>query len=352
MRTFTYLVCGTLALCALGRPASASLSYGTLSNFDVVNDTGQPTYGFEIELGGLTTTADVIYTFGGTYERYGNPQVLISAGGVTVRYSATYNAGTWSASTPVAPASFPPTMGHQCWTGGSSSYPNVGCDHFGMALTATPTSTTYHWLVLGSTPGTLAQYGSSVNLPAPVVQVVPAIIPANPPVVNVVAPAPPKEVGQLFGTAVWEKVYTSEQQDAAINLNDLLDGAAALNDSSVETEWMLLQPGLFDQNENNDQMVNGKEAVTRHYEFYAYTGNFDSDHQALCETPSTNALPNPDCGSVLNAALGVYGVGNLIGAQNVGANLAGFGPVAAPEPGSLALLAPAVGWLALRRRRA
>lgn len=36
------------------RVADAQTTYGTLSNFDVVNDTGQPCHGFEIELEGIS----------------------------------------------------------------------------------------------------------------------------------------------------------------------------------------------------------------------------------------------------------------------------------------------------------
>ena len=39
------------------------IMYGTLSNFDVINDTGHPTNGFEIELEGISP-GDVVYTFG------------------------------------------------------------------------------------------------------------------------------------------------------------------------------------------------------------------------------------------------------------------------------------------------
>jgi hypothetical protein len=38
------------ALALVGNSAIASTSYGTLNNFDTVNDTGQECHGFEIEL--------------------------------------------------------------------------------------------------------------------------------------------------------------------------------------------------------------------------------------------------------------------------------------------------------------
>ena len=42
----------------------AASSFGYLGNFDVINDTGQPAYGFEIELEGLHSS-DITDVFGG-----------------------------------------------------------------------------------------------------------------------------------------------------------------------------------------------------------------------------------------------------------------------------------------------
>ena len=43
--------------------AQATIIYGSLSNFDCINDTGSTAHGFEIELDGISP-ADVIATFG------------------------------------------------------------------------------------------------------------------------------------------------------------------------------------------------------------------------------------------------------------------------------------------------
>ena len=96
----------TLALALLAPAASAlaTTTIGTLSNFDTFNDTGDDCHGFEIELDGITS-ADVVYTFGDPYQRYGNPVVEDFAGGVYVRYTSGYDSGTstWATSTPKAP---------------------------------------------------------------------------------------------------------------------------------------------------------------------------------------------------------------------------------------------------------
>ncbi len=43
-------------LFAIATSASAITSFGTLSNFDVLNDTGSDTEGFEIELHGVSSS--------------------------------------------------------------------------------------------------------------------------------------------------------------------------------------------------------------------------------------------------------------------------------------------------------
>lgn len=70
-------------------PASAQITFGALSSFDVFNDTCQDCHGFEIELRDISRS-DVYYTFG-THNRYGDPKVVpftdASGPGVYVRES-------------------------------------------------------------------------------------------------------------------------------------------------------------------------------------------------------------------------------------------------------------------------
>ncbi len=131
-----------LALAALIGPAAASaeVQFGTLSNFDVFNDTGEETHGFEIELDGVSSS-DISYTFGAPYQyRYGTPTMENFAGGVYVRYASPYDAGKkeFLQGTPLAPTPITPTMGHQCWTGGSAGYLTAGCEHFGARAAEDP----------------------------------------------------------------------------------------------------------------------------------------------------------------------------------------------------------------------
>ncbi len=64
------------------RFGGASPVVGTLANFDVVNDTGSPTHGFEIEVEGVDRE-DVSFTFGGPYSRYGDPELIVEPGAIS-----------------------------------------------------------------------------------------------------------------------------------------------------------------------------------------------------------------------------------------------------------------------------
>src|SRR5262252_2456475 len=98
--------------------ASYAMAYGSLNNFDVINDTGNKCYGFEIELDDLHST-DITYTY--DYNHYppvptitednsvpGHPKVF-------VRYAAKKNPdGTWASFTNPQDPAHPlgPTAGH------------------------------------------------------------------------------------------------------------------------------------------------------------------------------------------------------------------------------------------------
>lgn len=142
--------------------------YGSLSNFDVYNDTGSETHGFEIELHGVSGS-DVTYTFGGDYNRYGSPRIDSFDGGIFVRYLSAYDiaSGAFMTATPV-PTRFSPTDGHSCWSGGGAGYAGSGCEHFGLGLNKNATSTTYRWLKGDAATGQISPVGGNVLIAAPV----------------------------------------------------------------------------------------------------------------------------------------------------------------------------------------
>jgi len=340
-----------LFLLVVGYPtsvATAATTYGTLDNFDVINDTGGETHGFEIELEGISAS-DVAYTFGTPYQRYGDPTVVVNAAktGVVIRYAASYSSlGGWSATTPIAVAPFPPTQGHSCWTGGDPNYLSSGCDHFGASLNATPTKTTYRWLVASTAaPGTLTPFGSNVPIPAPVWNVTPPALPGNQPIAAAVIAPPVSADPTKCGEALWAKVYVTELPDG-LQADDLdfmvidhpLANIVPNEPAEIEWEWVLLQacPGIAGEEEfgGGAEVGAGNESVSRRFEFYKYTGQYDPDPEAIREAKCDNPIA-PDqqiptrCGAP--NADGVAGVGDLIGAQNVAINLAPMvGPNHAP----------------------
>lgn len=337
----TYALWGMIAVLAVAAaPARAVTTYGTLSNFDAVNDTGQTCNGFRIELDGISTS-DVTYTFGTPYNRYGTPTVtsIPGGGGVYVEYAATWNGSAWSMYTPAATTAIT-TGGHQFWTGGDPNYPLKGAgvpgDHFGLGLTATPTKTVYQWLAGNASGGTLNVVGTSINLPAPAITSASAQVnPQAPAAVRVVVAAPPAP--SLFGTPIWAKVFFSDGPAEPVPLEDLVVGNPVVNDA-VESEWLLLQKG-YAGHESLDSGLNdlnpGAQSFVQRYEFYKYNpaAGFDTDGQALVDTPTAG---NP------------WEVGSFIGSNIVALNLA---ELPAPEPTSLGVLAVGAVGLLLRRRR-
>ena len=300
--------------------ASTPVQFGSLSNFDVFNDTGKVTHGFEIELDGISAS-NVVYKFGAPYERYGDPQIVPITNGVDVIYASPYDTvhHTFSVGTPLAPNPITPTAGHACWTGGSANYPTAGCEHFGLSLTATPTNIVYDWLIADPVHiGKLVPANGGVPLPAPVLSLTPAPIGAinQKPIVNAVAPAPEPDPGEQLGNAEWVKVYMVQSAKAA-DLGRLLSGDSEVPNSKaqVETDWALIQQGvgggLATELDNSGQLGAANIAVTRRYEFYKYTGPYDpSSHEA---TPINDSAPSKG------------ELGNLIGVQMVALDLAKAG---------------------------
>ncbi len=306
------MIAAALALVSIGTPVRATTMYGSLGNFDIINDTGQTAHGFEIELDGCLPS-NVFSTFGSPYNRYGTPTITTDGTNTFVRYESTYSSGAWAVGT--NSGTYAPTGGHSLFFpqyGGTADYPNVPGDHFGVALNATPTNTIYHWLLDGGN-GTLVKAGTSVMVPAPVFTVVPPANPVNPAGVQAVVQAPPPENGQQLGDAIWAKVFTTVIENPnPVDLNELVLGNAAVPpDTETEIEWQLLQtnparPDLAEKIDKSD-LGAANEAVTRRYEFYKYTGAYDPEnHEALNETYDP-----------------AY-VGDFLGNQNVAANFARF----------------------------
>jgi Putative Ig domain len=321
-----------LALTALLTvPASRSFAtaFGTLSNFDVVNDTSHPCHGFEIELEDVHP-ADVPYTFGGSYIRYGVPEVLDttvdpSHPRVLVRYRH-WNGSQWE-ETPVAPPNVTPG-GHDCYAGGPiGNYQTSGCEHYGVSLSVNPTKTTYRWLVAANPADVNSPFTvepQTVNIPVPVWNVAPAPVAAGGGV-NVRAELEPIEEANpaQYGEPQWMKVFKVES-DLDLQPEDLVRlllgvaGGILPDETEIETEWKLIQskPGNAEGAEEDadvreEPLGAGKHSVIRRYEFYRYTGLRDPENnEALpCVADDT---PVPDDAPVD----GCSDLGEFTGAQN------------------------------------
>lgn len=320
-----------LALLTSCSIASADTAYGTLNNFDVVNDTGQTCYGFLIELDDVRST-DITYTY--DWNHYGTPRLAEDVSDpahpkVFIWHEAKRNPdGTFTAFTnPLDPAHpIGPTSGHDC----TNPSVNYGCEHFGVGLYGAPSLVKYNWLVENPVqPGTL-MVGPAVTISAPTFVYYPPVPPpinvGDPPAAParveavIEPPEPPEPLPGQWGVPVWVKVLKTVQPSGVrLELDELVsdddtdpndvnwDGA---EEAETEVEWMVFQkrpPGdpAEDEFKAGDDLPDGDEMVTRRYEFYVYNGPVNAeDGEALCD--NTNNCPD---------AVGAY-----IGSQMAGFN--------------------------------
>lgn len=338
--------------------------FGFLGNFDVINDTGSTAHGFEIELEGLHSS-DITDTFGGpgrgfpsgrgfdaatAVQRYGSPLIEEYTNGAIVGtrviYRGLFDGANWDFGTPSGTFITP---GDNCWTGGGVGYgAGTPCDHFGVGTTKNASKTTYSWLLETATPGTLTN--GRVNLPAPVLDIIPPADPVAQPVVGAAVVAPANEVDAAqFGDALWVKVFTTELDDV-LELEDLVGDNSKVRGAETEIEWQLLQfdPGNPDSPPSMLEAGYGAPvgpnaaSLLRRYEFYAFSGGYkDEDHEAIlahgdshpnCDIVDPACVFDPDF--AFDPGMSVE-LGHYLGAQNVGANLIAA-PV--PLPGTLPLL--------------
>jgi hypothetical protein len=355
--------------------------FGSLANFDAVNDTEGEKEGFEIQLEGLEPQ-DITRVFGQTgttcYIRYCNGSVTpygepgVTPFGVYVRWNANYDPATQQFTTPLnAPGGGSsgtpsrvlnpnpmPTTGEACWSLGiGTAYPNSGCEHFGVSTLRNPTHTTYRWLTGDPATGVIAPATvtvGGVTVPAPpvaiphpvAVAVVPVggvqdvqvVIQGLPPVADN-APLPHR-----FGRAQWVKVYKTELLRKA-DLDELVGGhpnnvVPNAQNAAAETEWKLLQFDVTNPDKGSSQLRNGgspnggSHSVVRRYEFYQYTGPVVAPGGSSRTTGGTkfstddreaSLCPRAVPGDLTTGCLspGPDEVGDFIGAQMAGQNLDG-----------------------------
>jgi hypothetical protein len=312
----------------------ASTAYGTLNNFDTVNDTGQVCHGFEIEIEDMHSV-DITYTY--DYNHYGQPHISEDLSDpnhpkTIIRYESSKDSnGNYTSYTAIPAGPIPPTQGHQC------TNPNVneGCEHFGVGYYRTAGIVRYNWLV-DDGAGNLVK-GPAVNVATPTWVYNPpvGVQPANVQAKIVAPPEPPEVAVKEFGEAVWAKsIVTQTHNNNPVELKDLVsddpDDPTDKNwtngePDEIEIEFQIMQKEFSKPNEGNDvleggkeNLENGDEVVTRRYEFFKYSGPHDPEsYEALCDK-YPDPTPTEECDPLI---LGHDIVGDYIGAQMAGFNV-------------------------------
>jgi hypothetical protein len=274
-----------------GATTQANSAYGTINNFDTVNDTGVECHGFEIELEHIHSV-DITYTY--NWNHYGTPKIIEDNSSplrprVRVRYeSGKKSDGSWSAYTAIPAGPIAPTDGHR-FTDPSI---NFGGEHFGLGYRGNPTNITYHWLV-DDGAGNLVR-GPAVTVATPAFVYYPPNQGAPAQVQAAIRPAPAPPLNE-FGPPVWVKeIRTTSHNDRDIQLRDLIDDDEDNPDDKnwrngepdeVEVEWQILQTEFKkDDGGRNGELVgapeelpDGDEIITRRYEFFEYVGPLDPE---------------------------------------------------------------------------
>jgi hypothetical protein len=334
----------SLALLVLSSVAHASVAYGSINNFDAVNDTTVPCHGFEIEIDGIHST-DITYTY--DWNHYGVPRITEDRTDplnpkVFVRYESARNAdGTWAAYTAVPAGPITPTDGHQF----TDPSVNFGGEHFGVGFYGTPSAVRYNWLIDDGFGNLI--HGGAVNIATPTFTYIPAADAAPAQVQAVIVPPPPPPAAPVleFGEASWVKeTRTSSHNNARVELRDLVsDDPDDPNDrnwqngepAEVEVEWQLSQTDFNSAGGGpNGQMAgapqdlpNGDEIITRRYDFYKYAGPLDPETgEAMADRVGADGIHGEGVKTIDGVEVDlatVVVVGDYIGAQMAGFDAAG-----------------------------
>lgn len=317
---------------------AAGIAYGTVNNFDTVNDTSNICHGFEIELDDIQSS-EITYTY--DYNHYGTPKITEDTWtvpghtNVHVLYQAVYtNNSEWSAYTAIPAGPIPPTAGHQFTNPGT----NFGGEHFGVGFRVQPTKVLYFWLL--DTGNHVLSRGGQVTVSTPTFTYSPPIggVPAQVAAV-IPAPVPILPPTYEFSDASWVKVITTTSHtNTEVRVSDLMtpdpqnptgrDWRNGQTNIEVETEWQILQIDYnsADYNPTNGiggpngklagpahNLGNSDDVVTYRYEFYAYVGPYDTSepptHEALCQLPGPDGIHGS--GTYSNTVV----VGKFLGAQ-------------------------------------
>ena len=132
-------------------PQRPPAAFGSLANFDVANDSGDPARGFEIEIEdsrfdhpgtissvfGHDRVCSFISPDPGAVVRLGKPTIEYLAGfGARITYGGTFSGA-------ITPSAAYITNGDSCWPGANPGWQANSCDHFGVSTYGSPAKTTH-----------------------------------------------------------------------------------------------------------------------------------------------------------------------------------------------------------------
>lgn len=301
---------GLAAVVALGAPwtaqAQSAIIYGSLSNFDISNDTGKVCHGFEVQVDGL-----LLRDYSGSFSsnRYGTPTVAQTPTGVSVTWGTSYGSNGWTTRT--LPHTVPWFSG-QCYQwSGPGIYEDGGCEHFGTYFTANPTKITSRWMCESDTdPSVLVPIDPPTATPFPSYYVQPPAAQNNPPqlVVEVQAPEP-AELPSQYGDAQWIRSFVL-QLPRPLTLDELVaDNPAAvpMDPAQLEADYSVIQDepaaggnGNRRRKRNQGSIEPTTKAIVRRIETWSFTGQYDPlTHEALCADLTCTAPAADEIGELL-----------------------------------------------------
>ena len=307
-------VLGSLALAASAvSQAQTATIYGSLGNFDVVNNTGQDACGFEVELEGVAPTA-IPSTF--TVQRYGVPAIAAYTAGAISGTRVRWESRDCSLTRTIAHT---PGTGFAgtCYQWNTATYDNAGCEHFGVHYYGAANKVTSRWLVRdAANPGSYVPVDPPMPLAWPNYTVQPVAVVNNPPVVvaEVEAPEPP-EAPERYGNAQWMKVFV-RQLPRTVTLDELITenpNTVPMDPAQLEVQWDVIQAEPL-TGSNGHQRRNRKSGstnldpttrtVVRRYELYNYTGAVDPiTNEALCADLTCTAPQAGELGDFISAQM-------------------------------------------------
>lgn len=307
-------VLGSLVLAAsVGARAQTATIYGSLGNFDVVNNTGQNACGFEVELEGVAPTA-IPSTF--TVQRYGVPTITAYTVGAVSGTRVRWQSRDCSLTKTIA---HPPGTGFAgtCYQWNTATYDNAGCEHFGVHYYGAANRVTSRWLVADpANAGSYVPHDPPMPIAWPNYTVqAPVAVNAAPVVVaEVQAPEPP-EAPERYGNAQWMKVFV-RQLPNTITLDALITEnptTVPMDPALLEVQWDVIQADPL-SGSNGRQRRSRKtgstnldpttRTVVRRYELYDYTGAVDPvTNEALCADLTCSAPQAGELGDFVSAQM-------------------------------------------------